>query len=221
MVDPVLNALIDIEERRKAEAGHAMSLGRLCMTWAALDRTLDRLFEPILRCEPSEVASILTNIENISSRCDILIRLLVNDAPGKEYRTWLTALIRRVSGELAPLRNRYVHDHWEVSDVQIIGTDKRAKIGKAQSRLPETLSFDTRHVTNPEDVDKLTARITAVLVGLAFAEIDLRQWRKTGQHLEPHSQYIEASKPNARYRTPREIAATNALKPPTSAYVFD
>lgn len=209
------------QEQWRRQDRHALSIGRLCMTWAALDRTVDDLFEPILQCSAAQVASIITNIENISGRCDILKRLLVNDAPSEDYRVWLAGLLGRVSGELAPLRNRYVHDHWTVTNLEIVRLDKRAKIAKPQSRERDTLLFDTRHVTDPDDIDKLTARITLVLAMLAFAEYDLGVWRQTGLPLKPHPQYTEASKPNARYRTPQEHFVASAQERETSPLVFD
>jgi hypothetical protein len=200
---------------------HALSIGRLCMAWAALDMMLDDLFEPMLRCSPGEVASIITNVENISGRCDILKRLLTIEAPSETYRTWLIGLLNRVSTELAPLRNRYIHDRWVVTHEKTVRTDKRAKIQKAQSFQTERLLFDTEHVTVPTEVDKLTQRTTLVLAMLSFAEHDLRVWRRTGRILEPQAKYVEASKPNARWRTPEEHKEAIKQGRPASDFVFD
>lgn len=220
MDDPLWDAEA-VEAMWKKQDRHALSIGNLCMTWAALDRILDDLFEPLLQCSSAQVASIITNLENVSARCDILKRLLVNEAPSEAYREWLTALLDRVSGELSPLRNRYVHDHWTVNNLEIVRTDKRAQIGKAQSRQPLTLRFDTRHVTDPKDVDNLTHRITLVLAMLAFAENDLRIWRHRGQPLEPHPEYIAASKPRARYTTRQEDEEAARQGRPPSPFAFD
>lgn len=105
---------------------HAMNLGQLCMSWAALDRVIDDLFEPLLDCSAAQVASIVTNVDNISARCDILKRFLHLEPVGDEFREWLVAVLNRVSNELAPLRNRYIHDHWSVKLDAIVRTDKRA-----------------------------------------------------------------------------------------------
>jgi hypothetical protein len=213
----------DEEVRRMWERydKHVQSIGQLCITWAVLDSKVDELFEPLLQCSPAQVASLVTNVDTISARCDILRRLITLESPSPEYRKWVIALLNRVTGELAPLRNRYVHDNWSISHEAVVKIDKRAKIGKAQSRMDEELSFNTKEVTPTEVVDKLTGRVRLVFAMLHWAAYDLRHWRRTGQPLKPHPQYIEASKPNARWPTLQEAEAARRLGPKPSEYVFD
>jgi hypothetical protein len=191
------------------------------MAWAVLDSYVDNVLEPLLECSEAQVACIVTNIDNISGRCEVIKRLLTHSAPSPEYRKWLIAVLTRVSGELAPLRNRYVHDNWSISHEQVVKIDKRAKIGKPQARKDEVLLFDTEEVTPTELVDKLRNKVTLVFMMLYWAAYDLRHWRRTGEPLKPHEQYIEASKPNARWRTLQETAEARRQGPPPSEYVFD
>jgi hypothetical protein len=203
------------------QEAHAMSLGRLCIAWAVLDRTVDGIFKPMLNCSDAQVASIVTNIENISSRCDILKRLITDSKVPRAYAEWVIALLHRVSGELAPLRNRYVHDSWDITHEEVTKIDKRAKITKAQSRQPDQLLFDTKDVTPTTEVDKLIAKVTLVMAMLSFARFDLAHWQQTKLPIEPHPPYIEASKPRARYRMLQEHVEATRQGPLTSDYVYD
>jgi hypothetical protein len=214
----------DFEERdkmfRKTDT-HALSLGHLCITWAVLDRAVDALFEPLLQCSDSQRASLVTDMENISSRCNTLTRLLVIEAPSPAYRDWLTALLNRVRTELAPIRNRYIHDLWRVSSEEIIRLDKKAKSKKPQSHHNIEIDYDIKTVTPPDEVDKFNLRVTLVMTMLLFAEFDLVRWRQTGRPLKPHSEYLEATKARARYPSLLEVQQNADQGLPPLDYVFD
>ena len=211
----------DVRRKWERYDKHAHSIGQLCITWAILDSEVDSLFAPLLECSEAQVASIVTNVDTLGTRCDILKRLITHAAPSPEYRKCIVGILNRVSGELAPLRNRYVHDKWSITHEEIVKIDKRAKIGKPQSRADEVLSFNTEEVTPTELVDKLTSRVRLVFSALHWIAYDLRHWRRTGQPLEPHQQYIEASKPNARWLTRQEHEEALRLGQKPPEYVFD
>ena len=200
---------------------HVRSIGSLCITWAVLDSNLDDLFEPLIQCSDAQVASIVTNVDTVAGRCDILRRLITIEAPSPEYREYLIAVLNRISGELAPLRNRYIHDNWSISHEQVVKIDKRAKITKPQSRQAELLLFNTEEVTPTEQVDKLTDKVRLLMVLLYWAAYDLRHWRRTGQPLKPDPQYLPASQPNARWSNAVERAEALRLGEKPPEYVFD
>ena len=79
--------------------GHYAALGRLCWTFADLDHAIDTLFEPLLQCSDVQVACMM--VENISTRCTQLVRLihLENNLEG-DFASWLVELLNRTSGEL-------------------------------------------------------------------------------------------------------------------------
>lgn len=191
------------------------------MAWAALDCLLDDLFEPLLECSTSQVASLMTNVESIGSRCEMLKRLAICEIPESEYRSWLIAVLERVRSELAPLRNRYIHDRWSVNDQEIVRTDKRAKVRKDQGIRPASLSYDTKHVADPMEVDRFTHRVHIVMTGLSFARLHLHSWRTRKFPLTLDPLMLPASMQNARYLTPLEHLEVLARKRPRADYVID
>ncbi|WP_425230025.1 hypothetical protein [Sphingomonas sp.] len=108
-----------------------------------------------------------------------------------------------------------------MTDTQTVRIEKKAKVGRAQSRQPLSLTFDTKHVTPTDEVDKLTQRVALVMTMLNTADYDLRHWQRSGLPREPHQQYIEASKPNARWMNLQEHEEALRQGRPTSDFVFD
>lgn len=200
---------------------HALQLGRLCISWAVLDSYLDKILGALLRCTPDKISAITTSAGDVGQRCEMIKRLIVIENPGAAWRNWLIALITRASGELAPLRNRYVHDGWHVKELKLIRTERRGKVGKPQSRTEPQYTYDAEHVTDPQDVLRLIMKVNLVWTMLAFAEYDLRVWREKGQPLEPLEQHIQASKPNVRYLTPQEHDEALRQGRQPSEYIVD
>jgi hypothetical protein len=200
---------------------HALQLGRLCISWSILDSYLDKIIAALIPASPDRVSAITTSASDTSQRCEMIKRLIVIENPGAAWRDWLIALINRVAAELSPTRNRYIHDNWHIKDLKLIRTDRRGKVGRPQAREDVQFTYDIEHVTDPSDVEKLISKTNLVWAMLAFAEYDLRHWRRKGQPLEPLPQHIPASKPSARYQTPREVEEARRQGLPTSGLVFD
>jgi hypothetical protein len=158
---------------------------------------------------------------DVAPRCEIIKRLLMIEAPSVEWRECCNSLLQRVSGEVAPLRNRYVHDHWSLEPEGLVRTDKRGKIGRPQSHQPEAFLFNTEHVTDPLILERFNAKVQMVMTGLAFAELDLAEWRKRGLPIKPSPILLEASTPNSRYLTPREHHSSPQRKTSPTGLVFD
>lgn len=141
-----------------------VAVGRLATAWAGLDTAVDSLFEPLLDCSEAQVACIL--VENVSARCDMLKRLLHVEPLSPSFTDWVTSLLNRASAELAPLRNRYIHDASVVTHAAVHRTDKRAKIGKLQSRQKRSLIYKTVHEVKSEDIERLSDCISTVTLAL-------------------------------------------------------
>ncbi len=209
------------KEQNDLITAHEINLGRLCMTWAALDHQLDALFQPLLECSRKQVAALVGNIDNTAMRCEMLKRLIWVEAPSEAWREWFVKVLDRTSGELASVRNRYVHDTWSIIGQPFTRTDRRAKVLQIQAHQPPQLVFDTKHAAAPGEVEKFVMAVSSVLAALAFATQDLRHWRKTGRPIEPSPQLIPVSMSRARYRTPREHLEALGQGRPPSDYVFD
>src|SRR5688572_22377114 len=116
---------IRYEEVEKTN-NHAMQLGKLCMAWAALDGVLDEIIGNLLQCSPAQTACIVNQMDKVGIRCALITRLIYLEDVGDEWRNWFVMVLNRVSEELSPLRNRYVHDQWSIKFDGITRIEKRA-----------------------------------------------------------------------------------------------
>lgn len=175
---------------------YAVAVGNLASAWAGLDHRVDELFEPLLNCSEEKVACI--TVENIATRCEMLKKLLHTERLPSKWTAWVEGLLNRTANELAPLRNRFIHDSWGMSKTGFLRIDKRAKVGKVQSRQRPKLTYKTEHPTSVEDVYKLTMCVGTVSFALWAATHTLRLWRLEGRRLRLSRQWLPASMPTAR-----------------------
>lgn len=209
MEDRILEVFKKPETREQAEAflerankllqnynAVAQAIGELAMVWAALDAAVDELFEPLLECSDAQVACIL--VENINARCEMVKKLLHVEPLPPKWVEWVEALLGRTSGELASRRNRFIHDNWTINSERATRSDKRAKVGKAQSRQKRALKFRTEHDANVEEIDRLAQQVITVALALKVATKSLRAWRTQGRRPRVLKQWLPASKQGAR-----------------------
>jgi hypothetical protein len=187
-----------MQKAEETMLSHARAIGELCISWAALDNAVDSLFEPLLSCDRGTAASVAAGMDKLEARIGIIRRLLIHQKLDGPWRDWVEGLFKRILEELAPLRNRYVHDQWTLRKGEPLKIDKRARVLKPQSRQPDQLIFDASNVTPTEAVDRLRAYVDTVLFALEFASGDLKRWRTTGRTPRPLSELIPACKPRTR-----------------------
>lgn len=164
-------------------AYHMLAIGRLCVTWALLDRYLSDCVAILLDCSAAQAACITTETRDVSERCRLLKTLSYLEAPSKEWRSVFERVLDHISNTLGPKRNRYVHDYWKPTGAALERISRIAKIAKPQAFKEKELTFETTHATPYNEVDDFTARLTVTLSGLHLALIDLRNWR-AGRALE-------------------------------------
>jgi hypothetical protein len=177
----------------------ATQLGFLVMDWSYLDREIDALLVPLLQCTPAEVSCIVSNVENVASRCEIVKRLLVLHLPSSDFREWLVALLDRIARELAPLRNRYIHDNWISRQMRSVRVDKRAKIIRKESRAKPSVQFDAHTATSGADVERLTRAVTAAVDALRYGNDALKAWRLNGEHITLDTYWAPVASAGIRY----------------------
>lgn len=170
---------------------HAAALGYLCRSWAGLDARVNQLFEPLLQCSATQIACIVP--ENVGQRCEALKRLLYIEPIPDPLVAFAVGLLDRVSGELAPLRNRLIHDGWSITKEETSRIDKRAKLGKPQSHQPMTVIHETKHPTQLEEIKHVGSRIGTVQFALWALIHVLRRWRSKGQVPELDVQWLPAA----------------------------
>lgn len=164
---------------------HCMALGRLCVAWATIDRQLNDLLGAMIGCAPATTACITTGTESVSARCDIMTRLVHIEPLSDAWASNVKKLLNHVSGDLAPKRNRLIHDYWSFADGTIVRLDRRASTAKQQSRKEIELTYDTEHVTPPDEVDKLTERVGQAAFLLHCAIRDVRDWKEHRWRVSP------------------------------------
>jgi hypothetical protein len=179
----------------KARA-HSEALGALCVAFSGLDWSITGLYEPLLQCSEAQAACIVD--ENISHRCAVAVKLLHLEELPAEFVDWASALLHRADGELGSLRNRYVHDAYQISAEGTLRIKRRAELGKPQSHQRRQVTYNTKHPTTVGEIEHVSQRVSTVGAALQAATCYLRTWRQSGQPPQLDPQWLPASKPKAR-----------------------
>lgn len=210
-----------IEKYAALARDHARAIGELCMSWAALDHSVDQLLEPLLNCDRAIVASVSSSVDRLEPRVDIAKRLIVHAEFGDPWQHWFFDIFARITDELGPLRNRYVHDRWRMRRGEMQRVVKRANVAKSQSREPKKLVFDSVHITPVAEVDRLRANIDTVTYAIEIASYDLEHWRKTGRLPRLRKLLIPASTLRTRMDRFPAMIVWNGEQLPPYEYVTD
>ena len=135
---------------------HFIAIGKLCASWARLDRDLNRLLSALLSCNPLQTAAIATQIDNVAGRCR-LIRHLLYTIPGQKWwRDEVEKLITAIEQKISSKRNRYVHDSWVINDEKLfVKIDRRARLEKVQFIDSKMLTYDAKDQISAEDIHEL------------------------------------------------------------------
>lgn len=164
---------------------HCLSLGRLCVAWAVVDRQLNDLIAAFTKASPASIACITSSIDAVGTRCEMLRKLGFEDPISEEWASEFERTMWHLSQTIAPKRNRYVHDYWFLSEGTLKRLERRARAKKAQSRKPNELSFDTESIMPVDAVDQLTSEVGQMVFLLHAALRDIRTWRQSRRRTEP------------------------------------
>lgn len=189
---------------------HATALGYVCMEFAALELSLSRLIEQMLRCSPEVRRAIIdaTGL-SISTRCDLLLKLASIDAPTRDWIASLEWLAGIIKDEISPKRNRLVHDAWFGGDPPT-QLDERAILKSPQSFQPKIIPAPTNPERTLESVWDLVKTIQYAQVGLGVLYSNLRA-RALGV---PQSDIPELFLPPRKQNTPDAPQGGDAKKSP-------
>ena len=197
---------------------HARAIGELCMSWAALDSAIDELLEPLLNCDRTTAASISSSIDRLEPRVEIAKRMIVHADFGEDWQKWFFAIFQRITDELGPQRNRYVHDRWRMRRGEMQRIAKRAVIEKGQAYQALKLTFDHEHVTPVGEVDRVRSCVDTVTYAIELAANDLRDWRIKGRLRRLRTLLVPASK--RRTRMDRFPTMLSLYEEPQSPYSY-
>lgn len=213
-----------IEAMKKAEAlvaEHSQAIGELCISWAALDHAIDKLLEPLLNLDRATVVSITSSLDRMEPRLQIAKKLLVQTGLSDQWQKWFHAVFTRVSDELAPLRNRYVHDRWHMRRGEMQRVERGGKVAIPQARQPRRLVFDSEHITPAAEVDRLRSNVDTVTYAIEIATYDLGKWRNSGRPPRLRKLLIPASTRRTRMTRFPMLLVWNGEQLPPYEYVTD
>lgn len=163
-------------------------LGEISMTWAALDRWVDRIITDMLDISHYETAAIVSGMR-LSAKCQIVRRLLVVDCPSAEWGEKMEAVMLEVGEALNNERNRLVHDSWDFTVNQIEQIDATARIEKVPFK-GKGLAFDKRRTVTIEELKRWNAKAFSALLDLRELRPALLPWlleRRVQLSRPPHS----------------------------------
>lgn len=148
-------------------------IGHLCSVWASLDRCANMLVEQILGCSEAQAVCLATQMEPVATRAKLLKNLAYTTAASNEWKAVLISLLNIIDGELAPKRNRVIHDAWDFTAAKPSQLDRRAKVARSQARKPPELLIEARLNVTPEFIESLVGRVSAAATALLAARADL------------------------------------------------
>lgn len=181
---------------------HMLALGRLCVVSAYVDRLLTDLIQVFLGCTDAQAAIIGTENDKAAARCNIIKKLAAEASPSPEWRVALDQTIKRLLS-YGEKRNRYVHDCWSLTSGSLERLERRATVRKPQSFELSELTFDTRHVTPPDEVTDVAVQYAITAVCLLGATKDLETWKLEGNLPKP-SLLITTDQARVRHAAPNQ-----------------
>lgn len=166
---------------------HCLALGRLCVAWAELNRNITNLTSVLIGRGPEVTACIFPGSENMKPRCETVKKLVALNPPGEtdEWREGLTSLMNHVLNNLAPRRNRYVHDEWLAGADSASRYDASARVEKEHASRERGVSFGRWHLDDSPNVENLTSELGEIVAQLTLTVVALAEHERTGQLLGP------------------------------------
>lgn len=154
-----VSSIIDEAEK------HFAAIGKLCASWALLDRELNRLLAVMLNCDAKQIAAIATQVDNVAARCR-LIRHLIYTIPGQKWwRDDFEKVLTIIEQKISAKRNRYVHDSWTVDDEKMwVKTDRRSKLETVQKINSKILTFDDKQKVARDEIGQLNHNVIVAMI---------------------------------------------------------
>jgi hypothetical protein len=200
---------------------YAFALGELCMVWSSLDHTLDEVFEALVGCE-REMTTILTgNMDRLEARAILIEKMLVHFQIECELSAFVTGLMHRITKEISPLRNRYVHDRWYLAKGGMSKNDKRSRIQRSQAFHQKSITFDETELVRSSEINRLSENINTITSALHYVIIKLRVWQTSGLLLAHDTKWNPACKPRTRLHLPPPHLPKSREYPQESDFVTD
>ena len=201
---------------------YAFALGMLCMTWSALDHALQETFQWMLGADVETTAIIAGGLDRMEARSTPIKKLLVHHAFEQSHAEFINNLLNRITVEIAPTRNRLIHDRWWLTgEGAMKRVDRRASLKKVQSHRSATLEFNSAQVVKIPEIERLADYIRTVEAALWHLNIQLDIWRNLGWPPRFEKRWSPASKPNTRLIRHQSDTLENGEWPEESDFQTD
>lgn len=189
-------------------------IGHLCSFWAGLDKTANSLIRVALDCEERQAACIATQLDPVASRIRLLKTLIVTTGQSAEWMDEALRWLNMVDGQLAPKRNRIIHDDWDFDDATPQLIDRRAKVGRSQSRQPLSLVIEMKSEASPAYIASVIEDIALCTTAITFMVFDILDSR--GSEPKPLEETFLGAMPQMETRLRQGIPTLGEQTPPPS-----
>lgn len=130
------------------------------MHYVMLDNQLTTLLMVMLNTNNLAALCIADGVPDVSKRCDLLKKLAFLDPVTEKWRDALSMLLDRISGVIAPARNRYIHDPWHyVNELGWVQLHFKSQILKPQAGEPKKLTHAKMNARTQADMNSLISEI--------------------------------------------------------------
>lgn len=160
------------------------ALGQLCAVWAALDNELSYVIGITLNISDDQMGCLVTEMGDIAPRCRLMKNLIYTVECPTPYRKTVHKLLNYIGNELAPARNRFIHDRFGEDGNRVVKSDRRMKLTKPRSYADLQLTDGGHSEVSSHEVYTLAAKVMFTSMNVAKARFDLTEMRETGSFPE-------------------------------------
>ncbi len=163
---------------------HMKALGYFCLQFAILEFYLDLLIQALLDGDASLRRVLCQSIGQIGNRCDFAIKLLYAVPIEAARRDEIEVLINEIRTDLAPNRNRLIHDVWiggehlSTPSSHPFQVDERIWLKSPQSHLPKELISAIERERPLQGILDLTERTNRVAGSIYTHMLNYAGWRQ-------------------------------------------
>jgi hypothetical protein len=162
---------------------HFQAIGGLCYQWALLDSALTYLIEYLSELEEKTTACLLSASRDTSQKCEIARRLSVLKVPHGPWRDCLLNTLSVIQNKMCDLRNRTVHDEWELGESQITRITRSVKMPLNSEQVREIV-YESKTPVELGEIDKLVEDVSTIMIGVVIMASQFRKERAKLQTLK-------------------------------------
>lgn len=160
----------------------AKAIGYLCIATARLDYGVALLVQELSGVDEKTTACILAN-DQLAKRCETAKRLILLKVSHSDWRDDATKALDVIINEIAPRRNRYIHDGWSFDAEGAQREDRSVKVSKTPHN-GQTVTFNAKYSTPIDHLQEMIDVCEMAYTELTFIRRDYKVLKQTGQPLK-------------------------------------